>query len=91
MTGAASSRIGMMHINISEAWALENNDESTFQNAVSRECSGMTGADLEACRNTLEADARAMLMDASARARATLGSLEALLKNLAPLKTPVNT
>jgi len=90
VTGAASSRIGMMHINISEAWALENNDEATFQNAVARECSGMSGAELEACRNTLEADARAMLMDASGRARATLGGLEALLKNLAPLGTPVN-
>ena len=34
VTGAASSRIGMMHINISEAWALESNDAGTFQNAV---------------------------------------------------------
>jgi VWFA-related protein len=90
VSGATSSRIGMMHINISEAWALENNDEGTFQNAVSRECSGMTGADLEACRNQLEADGRAMLLEASGRARSTLQSLEALLKNLAPLKTPVN-
>jgi VWFA-related protein len=90
VTGAASSRVGMMHINISEAWALESNDEGTFQNAVSRECVGMTGPDLEACRNTLESDARAMLLEASGRARATLQSLEALLKNLAPLKMPVN-
>ncbi|HUQ86971.1 MAG TPA: VWA domain-containing protein, partial [Vicinamibacterales bacterium] len=90
VTGAASSRVGMMHINISEAWALENNDPSTFQQAVERECSGMTGADLDACRNQLEADGRAMVLEASGRARATLQSLEGLLKNLAPLKTPVN-
>ncbi len=90
VTGAASSRVGMMHINISEAWALESNDEGTFQQAVSRECAGMTGADLEACRNTVEADARALLLEASGRARATLQSLEALLRNLAPLKMPVN-
>ncbi len=77
-------------VNISEAWALESNDASTFQNAVSRECSGMSGPDLEACRNQLEADARAMLLEASSRARATLQSLEALLKNLIQLKTPVN-
>ena len=40
--------------------------------------------------NQLEADGRAMLLEASGRARATLQSLEALLKNLAPLKMPVN-
>ena len=50
----------------------------------------MSGPDLEACRNPLEADGRAMLLEASGRARATLQSLEALLKNLAPLKMPVN-
>jgi VWFA-related protein len=90
VTGAPGMRAGMAQVNISEAWALENNDESTFQNAVGRACSGMSGADLEACRNSLEADARAMLLEASSRARATLQSLEALLKNMIPLKTPVN-
>jgi VWFA-related protein len=90
VTGAASSRVGMMHVNISEAWALENNDPGTFQDAVSRECAGMTGPDLDACRNQLESDARAMLLEASGRARATLQALEALLRNLAPLKMPVN-
>lgn len=90
VTGAASLRAGMMHVNISEAWALESNDEGGFQQAVSRECSGMSGPDLEACRNQLEADARALLLEASSRARSTLASLEGLLKNLAPLKMPVN-
>ena len=90
VTGAASSRVGMLHINISEAWALENYDAATFENAVSRECGGMSGADLEACRNQLEADGRALLLEASGRARATLQSLEGLLRNLAPLNTPVN-
>jgi VWFA-related protein len=90
VTGAASSRVGMMHVNISEAWALESNDPGTFQNAVSRECNGMSGPDLEACTNQLQADARAMLLEASGRARATLQSLESLLRNLAPLKMPVN-
>ncbi|MBY0493033.1 MAG: VWA domain-containing protein [Cyanobacteria bacterium] len=90
VTGAASSRIGMNHINISEAWALENNDSGTFQNAVDRECNGMSGPELEACRNQIEGDARAMLLEASGRARATLQALEALLKNLVQLKMPVN-
>ena len=48
------------------------------------------GAELEACTNQLEVDGRAMVLEASGRARATLSSLESLLKNLAPLKMPVN-
>lgn len=90
ITGGQSMRSGATHINISEAWALENNDEGTFQNAVSRECSGMNGPDLDACRGQLETDGRVMLLEASSRSRATLQSLEALLKNLVPLKMPVN-
>jgi VWFA-related protein len=90
VTGSASTRVGMMKINISEAWALESNDPGTFQNAVSRECAGMNGPDLEACTNQLESDGRAMVLEASGRARATLQSLESLLRNLAPLKMPVN-
>ena len=57
---------------------------------MSRECAGMSGADLEACTNQLESDGRAMVLEASGRARATLQSLESLLRNLAPLKMPVN-
>jgi len=90
VTGSASTRMGMSHINISEAWALESNDPGSFQQAVMRECNGMAGAELEACSNQLEVDGRAMVLEASGRARATLQALESLLKNLAPLKTPVN-
>src|SRR5689334_19576390 len=70
ITGAPSSRLGMHHVNISEAWALENNDPGTFQQAVDRECQGMSGPDLEACSNSVETDARAMLLEASGRSRA---------------------
>jgi VWFA-related protein len=90
VTGAASVRGGMVHVNISEAWALENNDTGTFINAVDRECQGMSGADLEACQNQVETEARALLIEASGRARQTLNALEGLLKGLIPLKTPVN-
>ena len=90
ISGGASMRVGMAHVNISEAWALESNDPGTFQQAVDRECNGMTGAEREACANQVEGDARAMLLEASSRARATLQSLEGLLKNLVALKTPVN-
>ena len=90
ITGAGSNRIGMTRVYISEAWALENNDDATFQQAVDRECAGETGPGLEACRNTVESDARQLLLEASARARSTLQGLEALLRNLVQLKTPVN-
>src|SRR5204863_1790739 len=51
---------------------------------------GETGPGMESCQSALEGDARQMLLETSARARSTLQTLEALLKNLASLKTPVN-
>ena len=90
VTGAPSAKLGMVNVRISEAWALETNDFGTFQQAVDRECPGETGPSLEACRNQVEADARQLLIEMSARGRITLQALEALLKNLVALKTPVN-
>lgn len=90
VTGAANTRNGFTKVTIGEAWALDNNDTGGFQSAISRECSGMTGPDLDACTTQVESDARALLLEASSRARSTLQSLEGLLKNLAPLRTPVN-
>ena len=90
VTGSAGIRMSLMHISISEAWALESNDTGTFQQAVQRECGGQKGAELEACSTQLESDARAMVMEASSRSRSTLQSLEGLLKNLAQVKLPVN-
>ena len=88
--GSASRNVGMSRVYISEAWALESNDPGGFQPAVDRECQGETGFGLEACRNQVEGDARAMLLEVSSRTQATLQSLEGLLRNLAQLKTPVN-
>jgi VWFA-related protein len=90
VTGSGSRMIGMSRVNISEAWALDNNDPGGFQSAVDRECQGEAGPALEACQSQLEADARSLLLEASARARATLAGLEVLLRNMAQLKTPVN-
>ena len=90
VTGAATNRMGMSRVYISEAWALETNDAGGFQTAVDRECQGENGPNLEACRNQVEADARLLLTEASGRSRATLQGMEILLRNLAQLKTPVN-
>jgi VWFA-related protein len=90
VTGSASTRVGMSRVYISEAYALDNNDMSTFEQAVERECAGEQGPLREACATQVEADARTLLMEASSRARATLQALETLMRNLAPLNTPVN-
>jgi VWFA-related protein len=90
VSGTASRNVGMSRVYISEAWALDSNDQSGFQPAIDRECQGETGFGLEACTNQVEGDARALLLEASARTRATLNSLEGLLRNLSQLNTPVN-
>ncbi len=90
ITGSVSNRAGMTKVNISEAWALENNDTSTWQQAIDRECAGETGPGLAACGSAVEADGRSMLIDASSRTRMTISALEGLLSGLAQLKTPIN-
>ena len=90
VTGSVTSRAGMTKVNISEAWALENNDMSTWQQAIDRECSGETGAGLESCSSAVEGDARSLLGESSARTRSTLSALEGLLTGLTQLKTPIN-
>jgi len=90
VNGSVSNRVGMTKVNISEAWALENNDSSTWQQAIDRECAGETGPGLDACSTAVEADGRGMLIDASSRTRMTIAALEGLLTGLAQLKTPIN-
>ena len=70
VTGAGSNRNGFSKVYISEAWGLENNDTGAFQNAISRECSGLNGPDLDACTSQVESDARSLLLEASSRSRA---------------------
>lgn len=90
VTGSVTNRAGMTKVNLSEAWALENNDTSTWQQAIDRECAGESGAGLEACASALEGDARTLLSESSARTRGTLSALEGLLAGLVQLKTPIN-
>lgn len=90
VTGSVTNRAGMTKVNISEAWALENNDSSTWQQAVDRECAGESGAGREACASVVEGDARSLLSESSARARGTLSALDGLLAGLTQLKTPIN-
>jgi len=90
ITGNVGGRTGMTKVNLSEAWAHESNDLSLWENAIERECQGQAGADREACINALEGDARAMIIETSARTRLTMSALEGLLKGLGALKQPIN-
>lgn len=90
VTGGVTTRLGMTKVNISEAMALENNDRALFQQAVDRECQGESGAGLQICAENVEADARSMLIESSARTRVTIRALDGLLTSLATLRTPVN-
>ena len=90
ITGSVGGRTGMTKVNLSEAWAHESNDLSLWENAIDRECQGQAGADRDACINSLEGDARAMIIEMSARTRVTLSALEGLLKGLGALEQPIN-
>ena len=43
VNGGFGTRSGMSKVNISEAWALETNDTSLWQQAIDRECGSETG------------------------------------------------
>ena len=78
------------NLRISEAYALETNDTTTWEEAVARECAGLDGPGREACADALEADARVMLSESTARANQTLRYLEVMFQRLATLKQPVS-
>jgi VWFA-related protein len=90
VTGTAGGRLGFSKVRISEAWALESNDALTWSQAIDRECAGETGAGREVCADTVQADARTLMMESSSRTQGTLRSLEQLLGRLASLQTPVS-
>jgi VWFA-related protein len=86
----SGGRVSSEQVQISEAFALENNDMDTWQRAVARECAGLSDMALEACADALEVDARVALTEANARAMQTLRYLDTLFARLARLNTPVN-
>ncbi len=90
VSGTAFSRLGMTKVRISEAWALESNDQFAWAQAIDRECAGENGPGREVCASTVEADARNLVMESAARTHTTLRALELLLARLAALTTPVN-
>jgi VWFA-related protein len=88
--GNSEGPSGSRQVQISEAYALEINDTTTWSQAVQRECGGFQDLSLEACADALEMDARTALTEATARAQQTLRYLDGLFTRLARLETPVN-
>ncbi len=95
--GAQSPRSGE-RVRLSEAHALEINDQTTWNQVIDRECgastvgTGAIAASMgrEACVDELEAQAKNVLGDASARTRQSISGFEQLATRLAAMKTPVN-
>jgi VWFA-related protein len=83
-------------VRLSEAHAFDTSDRATWDQVIERECgqpgSGGISDSLgrEACINDLEAQARTVLTDATARTRQSIRGYEQLTEQLALMKTPVN-
>ena len=84
-------------VRISEAAAYERNDQNVWAQVIQRECGGNGvpgggggGFPMEACIQDLEAQAMAVLTDASARTRVSINAFEDLTRRLALVKAPVN-
>jgi VWFA-related protein len=90
VTGTVASQAGMSRLRLSEAYALETNDVTAWQQTLARECAGQDGPGREACASAVEADARMLVNEAGERTRSTLRALEGLVTRLAALETPIN-
>jgi VWFA-related protein len=83
-------------VRLGEAHAFDTNDASTWTQVVNRECgqeggaSGGGGFGREACINEVEAQARNVLTDATARTRMSISGYEHLARSLEAMKAPVN-
>jgi VWFA-related protein len=80
------------NLRLSEAHAFETGDSGTWQQVIDRECAGSSAVPfgLEACVSQLEAEAKNLVADASARTRVSISALEQLSARLAMMKAPVN-
>ena len=95
--GAQPSR-STDRVRLSEGHAFEVNDQRTWQQVVDRECGvespGVGGAGggmgRLSCINELEAQAKYIVTEASARTRLSISAFEQLAQQLALMKTPVN-
>jgi len=91
MTGQKQpGRIGISRINVSlaESQAVERGDQTTLEQIMARECQGLIGMDLVACRQEVELFARTLAQDANLDAQRTLQQLRDLFAGLTRIDAP---
>ncbi|MCC7126751.1 MAG: VWA domain-containing protein [Acidobacteria bacterium] len=88
--GSASGPNTGVQVQISEAFALETGDTETWNQALARECSGLSDVIMDSCASALETEAHTAITEAGTRAVQTLRYLDVLFSRLAKLNAPVN-
>ena len=91
MTGQKlAARIGISRVNVSlaESQAVERGDQNTLEQIMARECQGLIGMDLMACRQEVELFARTLAQDANLDAQRTLQQLRDLFAGLTRIDAP---
>ncbi|MGE5815274.1 MAG: hypothetical protein ACM36C_12360 [Acidobacteriota bacterium] len=86
ITGRRSSLSGMTNVRLGVAEALDidqGRDPIALEQAVGRECAGMTGPDLENCRRDVQSEARTIADEAERQADQTVMALGRIFDSMA--------
>lgn len=68
-----------------EAIDIARGDNVALDDVVNRECAGMAGPELDACRNDIQTASHSMVMEAEHQAQTTIRSLTRLLQGMGTL------
>jgi VWFA-related protein len=86
VTGQRSSLSGMTNVRLGVGEAIDidqGRDPIALEQAVGRECAGMSGPDLEACRRDVQAEARTIADEAGRQADQTVMALGRIFDSMA--------
>jgi VWFA-related protein len=76
------------NIGLSEAFAIDNNNQQALQAAAARECAGLSGRLMESCNGEVETDARMLARTTRQRTDLSLESIRRILVNLRGMDGP---
>ena len=87
LVGSRPPRLSVSTVEVAlvEALDIVRNDALALGQVVGRECAGMSGPDLQICRDDVQDQSRRMVDEAEREAQATLESLMRVFEGLAPL------